>query len=84
VVNIKPTRRRFALAGATLLSAAALAALGLPGAGSASAAASAPAGSWPSQLARPAKAVCPSGQRLIAPTSGPDRCAGRRTRDLQQ
>jgi hypothetical protein len=33
-------------------------------------AASAPAGSWPSQLARPAKATCPRGQTLIAPTSG--------------
>jgi Peptidase A4 family len=70
VVNSKPTRRRFALAGVSLLSAAVIVALGLPGAGSAGAAASAPAGSWPSQLARPAKAACPHGQTLIAPTSG--------------
>ena len=70
MVNIRPTIRRLALAGASVLSAAAIVALGLPGASSAGAAAAAPAGSWPSRLARPATATCPRGQTLIAPTSG--------------
>jgi hypothetical protein len=70
VVNIRPTRRRLALAGVSVLGAAAIVALGLSGASSAGAAALAPAGSWPSQLARPATATCPRGQTLIAPTSG--------------
>jgi len=70
VVTIRPTRRRLALAGVSVLGAAAIVALGLSGASSAGAAALAPAGSWPSQLARPATATCPHGQTLIAPTSG--------------
>jgi hypothetical protein len=57
-------------AGVVVLSFAAVAALSVPGLGSAVTASAAPAASWPAQVARPAPASCPRGERLIAPTSG--------------
>jgi hypothetical protein len=53
-----------------LIMAGAACALVLSGAAGAAASASALAAPWPSQVARPAAASCPRGEKLLAPTGG--------------